>query len=123
MWGGGLPNTKQLGDVGERIAEAFLVLKGYEILRRNFRYAGREIDLLAQKGNRLIAVEVRLRRNARFGHAVESIDQRKLSRIRVALEGALRDRGSLLKPQIDVVLIDLEERLSRMIVTHLEAVS
>ncbi len=123
MWGGGLPNTKQLGDVGERIAEAFLVLKGYEILRRNFRYAGREIDLLVQKGNRLIAVEVRLRRNTRFGHAVESIDQKKLSRIRVALEGALRDRGSLLKPQIDVVLIDLEERLSRMIVTHLEAVS
>lgn len=118
-----MPNTKQLGDVGERIAEAFLVLKGYEILRRNFRYAGREIDLLVQKGNRLIAVEVRLRRNTRFGHAVESIDQKKLSRIRVALEGALRDRGSLLKPQIDVVLIDLEERLSRMIVTHLEAVS
>jgi putative endonuclease len=123
MGSGGVASTRQVGDVGERIAEAFLVLKGYEILRRNFRYAGREIDLVARKGSRLIAVEVRLRRSARFGCAVESIDQRKLARLRVALEGALRERGLPLKPQIDVVLIDLEDRLMRMVVTHIEAVS
>jgi putative endonuclease len=116
-------NTKQVGEVGERIAEAFLSLKGYEILRRNFRYAGREIDLLARKDSHLVAVEVRLKRGSRFGHAVESIDRRKLARVRVALEGALKERKSPLKPRIDLVMIDLEDRLTRMVITHIEGVS
>jgi putative endonuclease len=115
-------SSKQLGDLGERIAEAFLILKGYEVLRRNFRYAGREIDLLVQKDSRLIAVEVKLRRNAHFGRAVEAVDQRKLARIRLALEGALRGAGASLTPQIDVVLIDLEKHQSEMVVRHIEAV-
>jgi len=120
-----MTNTKQVGDLGERIAETFLVLKGYEILRRNFRYAGREIDLLVRKNQSLIAVEVKLRRGNRFGRAAESIDRRKIARIRTALEGALAGaQGSRvqLRPRIDVVAIDLEDDLSEMVVRHIEAI-
>jgi putative endonuclease len=118
----GMASTKKVGDLGERIAETFLVLKGYGILRRNYRYAGREIDLLVQKDGELVAVEVKLRRGSRFGRAAESIDRRKLARIRLALEGALADTRSALKPRIDAIVIDLEEGLSEMVVRHIEAV-
>jgi len=117
-----MASTKEVGDLGERIAETFLVLKGYDILRRNFRYAGREIDLLVQKDGELVAVEVKLRRGSRFGRAVESIDRRKLARIRLALEGALAGKRSTLRPRIDAIVIDVEEGLSEMVVRHIEAV-
>ncbi|MFQ5510957.1 MAG: YraN family protein [Candidatus Krumholzibacteriia bacterium] len=117
-----MANTRQVGELGERIAEWFLRLKGYDILRRNYRFAGREIDLLARKGPRLIAVEVKLRRGGRYGAAVEAVDQRKLTRIRTALCGAVRDGHESLEPQIDVVVIDLPEALDEMTVRHIEAV-
>jgi len=114
-------NTKHVGDLGERIAEAYLELKGYQILRRNLRCAGREIDLLVRRGSRLVAVEVKLRRTRRFGRAIEAIDQRKLARIRVALQGVLAGIKEPMRPQIDVVLIDLEQS-HHMVVRHIEAV-
>jgi putative endonuclease len=118
----GVASTKEIGGLGERIAETFLVLKGYSILRRNFRYAGREIDLLVQKDGTLVAVEVKLRRGSRFGRAAESIDRRKLARIRLALQGALAGARGAPRPRIDVIVIDIEEGLSEMVVRHIEAV-
>ena len=115
-------NTRAIGDLGERIAESFLVLKGYDIVRRNFRYAGREIDLLARRGKQLVAVEVKLRRGSQFGHAVEAVDRRKLARIQTALTAVLARSEEPLSPQVDLVVIDLDERLSQMIVRHIEAV-
>ena len=55
-------NRRKRGELGERIASAFLAVKGYEILQSNFRYAGREIDIVARDGGTLVAVEVKLRR-------------------------------------------------------------
>ena len=52
-------NTKRIGFLGERIAESFLVIKGYRVLRRNYTFAGREIDLLVRDDSQLIAVEER----------------------------------------------------------------
>lgn len=115
-------NTRRLGDMGERVAEHFLVLKGYRVLKRNYRYAGREIDLLVRTDTELVAVEVKLRRGDRFGHAAEAIDARKLNRLRVALAGALDQSREPLRPRVDVVTIDFDNKLESMTVRHLEAV-
>ena len=115
-------NTRELGRLGERIAESFLVLKGFEVVRRNIVYAGREIDLLARKGTLLVAVEVKLRRGESFGRAVEAVDRRKLVRVRQALEGVLGGTAQPLVPRVDVVVIDVDSDMSRMIVQHIEAV-
>lgn len=42
-------HTKELGDLGERIACEYLVKKGYKILCRNYRINLGEIDIVAQK--------------------------------------------------------------------------
>jgi putative endonuclease len=117
----GVVNKRHIGTLGERIAEAFLMLKGHRIVRRNYRFAGREIDLLTRKDDRLVAVEVKLRRGRLFGTAVEAINPRQLERIRVALAGALG--RSHLRPQVDAVVIDITDDATEMIVRHLEAVS
>jgi putative endonuclease len=121
MMGGGEVDKRRIGTLGERIAEAFLLLKGYKVLRRNYRVAGREIDLLTRKDDRLVAVEVKLRRGNRFGAAVQAIDSRKIGRIRFALAAALSE--SELRPQVDAVVIDLTDDSTEMVLRHLEAVA
>jgi len=54
---------KDLGDVGEKIAEKYLRNKGYKILDKNFRYSKfGELDIIAQKGNDIIFFEVKTRK-------------------------------------------------------------
>ncbi len=116
-------NTRTAGELGERIACAFLELKGYEVLERNFRYARREIDLVARDRGDIVAVEVKMRRGERFGRAAEAISRRKIERIQLALAGLVRNSGSGLRPRIDVVAIDVSESRDRMIVEHYVGVS
>jgi putative endonuclease len=115
-------NTRRRGELGERIAESFLKLKGFEILRRNLVYAGREIDLLARTASFVVAVEVKLRCGTPFGGAIEAVDRRKLQRVREALTGIVRDGQSRLAPRVDVVVIDADADWSQMIVRHIESV-
>jgi len=116
-------STRATGELGERIAAAFLKLKGFEIVDANVRVARREVDLVARDGDAIVAVEVKLRWGRRFGAAVEAIDERKLARIRVALSGIARELGGAGSPRIDVVTIDVDESGDRMSVEHYVGVS
>ena len=81
-------NSKQLGILGEKIAEKYLKNKGYEILDKNysFRISGNpqkgEIDIVAKKSDIISFVEVKLLRNpAMLISPEEKVDfwkQRKL---------------------------------------------
>jgi len=54
---------KDLGDIGEKIAEKYLKDKDYKILDRNFRYSKLgELDIIAQRGNDIIFCEVKTRK-------------------------------------------------------------
>ncbi|SDC61055.1 putative endonuclease [Desulfurella multipotens] len=65
----------------EHRAVSYLKAQGYVVLLRNFKYKGGEIDIIAKKGNVLIFVEVKGRRNLSFGSAKEAVDQNKQKRI------------------------------------------
>ena len=70
--------NKALGNKGEEIASSFLVEKGFELLKRNYRiYRVGEIDIIAKKENLIIFVEVKTRNINHFGGALYSITQRK----------------------------------------------
>jgi len=111
-------DTRASGRLGEQIAAAFLVLKGCEVVDRNFWYGRREIDLVVRDGDAIVAVEVKMRRGTRFGRAAESIDNRKLARVRRALAGVVRGSGFTGSPRVDVVAIDMSDSHDRMVVEH-----
>lgn len=51
----------KMGKIAESKCEAYLVAMGWEILARNWRIRGGELDLVARDGSSLVFVEVRYR--------------------------------------------------------------
>jgi len=69
------------GEQAERLAEKFLHDQGLVLIMRNFRCKTGEIDLVMQQGITLVFVEVRLRSDASFGSAADSVDFRKRKKL------------------------------------------
>ena len=74
-------NTVLIGRAGEDMACRYLLKNGYQILKRNYRAAGGEIDIIAKKGSHLAFVEVKSRRNTEFGYAAEAVNYAKQKKI------------------------------------------
>lgn len=75
-------NYKQrIGTQGEDLACDFLQKKGYAILERNFRFGKKEIDIIAQKDNTIIFVEVKAGYSKNFGEPQERVTKRKQKQI------------------------------------------
>ncbi|GAB6068528.1 YraN family protein [Methylothermus subterraneus] len=72
---------KSLGRAAEDYALAFLERQGLKLVERNWRCRYGEIDLIFQDRATLVFAEVRCRRSARFGGALESVDKHKQTRL------------------------------------------
>lgn len=97
---------QQHGDAAEQQAAQFLQQHGLDILTRNYRCRGGEIDLIAQDGDTLVFVEVRARRNAHYGGAAASITPRKQQRLLYAARHYLMHLPTEPLCRFDAVLID-----------------
>lgn len=93
-------NSYQLGFEYEQRAADYLINNGYQILDRNFRSHKGEIDLIALDPNRCpVFVEVKYRRNNRFGSPGEAVDARKQLRICQTAVRYLKGRPSAFRGQ------------------------
>ena len=80
-----MASHNDLGTWGEQEATDFLLQKGYTILERDWKSGHRDIDIIAQKGDVLVFVEVKTRRNRLFTNPEEAIDYMKLRNLRAAI--------------------------------------
>lgn len=85
-------STHQKGKKAEGRAAAFLRLKGYRILERNYRVGQGEIDLIAAKGGLLVFVEVKARRGTAQGTPLEAVTSHKVRRLSAAAAHYLASR-------------------------------
>ncbi len=76
--------TKTKGDKGENLAVELLLSKGYEIIKRNYRYGKGEIDIIAKDPAEegLVFIEVKSRSTLEFGYPVESITPNKVKQLK-----------------------------------------
>lgn len=78
------------GRSSEQQTVDYLKQKGFDILEQNFQYYGRgrgrkgEIDIIATKDNKLHIIEVKARRNQKFGHPLSQITPAKVAHLRQA---------------------------------------
>lgn len=101
-------NKQELGRYGEEQARKWFIDSGFTILEQNYRTRFGEIDLIVQKGNEVIFVEVKTRRNADFGFPEESVTARKLDHLQKAASIYLAESETNLQPRFDVLSILLE---------------
>jgi len=74
-------STWQKGREGEKRAERFLCERGYKVVARNFRSRRGEIDIVVEKGDRIVFVEVKNWDYLDTADLEYSIDRRKQQRI------------------------------------------
>jgi putative endonuclease len=92
-----------LGDRGERAAARRLRAEGMRILRRGYRTANGEIDLIARDGDTVVFVEVKARRR---GQPAEAVTLEKQRRLTLAALHFLKRYGLLeVRSRFDVVAV------------------
>ena len=103
-------NRQEVGKLGEKLARKFLKKRGYHIRETNFRCREGEIDIIAQKKDCLVFIEVRTKSNSDFGTPEESITLAKKKRL-IALASAYINTHQSLSSlwRIDVVAIEIDQ--------------
>jgi putative endonuclease len=81
-------------------------LRGYRVVGRNVRVAGREVDLVARRGGTLVVCEVKARRTGARGSAVEAVAPAQRRRLRQAAEVLLARDPSAARVRLDLIAVD-----------------
>ncbi len=100
----GIVSRQELGRAGEELAAERLSRDGFRILERRWRRAGAEIDIVCERGEQVVFVEVKTRRGEGFGTPAEAVTATKRRRMARAALIYLVRRGWLDRPcRFDVV--------------------
>lgn len=104
-------NTRAVGTDKEETACQYLTQNGVRIKERNFRCRQGEIDAIGYEGEYLVFFEIKYRKGAAKGSAVEAVDYRKQKKIcRVAdYYRMMHECPDNLPIRFDVVAIDGNE--------------
>jgi len=74
-------DRRGIGSHWEERAAAYLQAQGLVVLERGYRCRLGEIDIIASESDTLVFVEVRFRRNRRFGSASETVGAIKQTKL------------------------------------------
>lgn len=125
-------NSRQLGELGEKIAEKFLIKKGYKILDKNYisRFVTGpqrgEVDIIAKKGEVISFIEVKTLADKGFFVAPEAkVDFQKQRRIEKMAESWLMEKKiSFETPwQIDLVAIKINQESKKAKINHFKNIN
>ena len=97
-----MSTTQLLGRFGEAAVAAYLRAQGCRIVAANYRSRFGEIDLIAEDGDFLCFVEVKLRKSGRFAEAREFVTVSKQEKLRITAELYLSEHANELQPRFDV---------------------
>lgn len=97
--------SKKTGDKGEQIAVNHLRKKGYTILDVNWRDHYLELDIIAQKDNFLVIIEVKTGNSITFGEPHEWVTRKKQMRIIKAANAYVLEHNIQTETRFDIVAV------------------
>lgn len=102
-----MPTAKtDRGNAAEAAACRYLEKQGLKLIARNYRTRFGEIDLVMRDTEMLVFVEVRFRRNERFGGAAASVDSRKQAKLlKAAADYLANHRCGQIPVRFDIVAL------------------
>lgn len=101
-------NRRDRGDAAEDLARGHLEARGLHLVERNYHCRHGEIDLVMRDGTDLVFVEVRYRRDRRFGGAAASVDWHKRRKLIAAAQQYLQAKAPKANARFDVVAVEAE---------------
>lgn len=101
-----MPNNSSAGRGGEDRAAAYLEEHGYNIVQKNVRLPGGEIDLVCKDGETIVFIEVKLRNTATFGSALQAVDRKKRATLRRLASDYLQFIAPTARARFDIVALD-----------------
>ena len=109
----------ELGKQGEKAAEDFLLSKGYKIRHKNWKLGKYELDIVAEKDDTLVVIEVKTRSSNFFGNPEEFVGKAKIKRTIDAAHHYIEIYDSQLETRFDIVSI-LKNLDGKFSVEHIE---
>lgn len=120
--------TQKIGEIGENIAVKFLVKHGFSILDRNYTKKWGELDIVAEKNNKIYFIEVKsVSQNNVYNVNRETLDQyrpeenmhpRKMKRIARTIQTYILSKSvpENKEWQVDllVVFLDIENKKAKV---------
>lgn len=99
----------ELGKQGEQLAKEFLAGKGYVIVEQNYRYLKAEVDIIARKGDTLVAVEVKTRSSSSFGDPQDFVNDKKIKLLVTAMDHYVVERALDVEVRFDIIAIIIQQ--------------
>lgn len=108
----------ELGEKGEQLAVEFLQKEGYTILEKNWRFKKAEVDIIAQKKDMLVSVEVKTRTSNYFGNPQDFVNQKKIQLLVEAINEYVISKDLDVEVRFDIIAIIQNKSTTQ--IEHLE---
>jgi len=99
----------ELGKKGEKIAQNFLQTQGYKILATNWRFGKAEIDIIAQKEQILVVVEVKTRSSEHYGKPEIFVNKKKMTLLLEAINHYVEENNIEDEIRFDIISIIINQ--------------
>lgn len=108
----------ELGKKGEQLAIDYLVKNGYTIVEKNYCFQKAEVDIIAQKKDVLVVVEVKTRSTSYFGNPQDFVNPKKIRLLVTAIDNYINERGLDVEVQFDIIAIIKQQ--NKFVIEHIE---
>ncbi len=102
-------NSVEIGNIGEDYVCSYLIKQGFEIVERNYRIRGGEIDIIAVNDEYIIFVEVKSRKPHSMVGGFEAVNRRKQELIIKTAQDFCLKHPNMLQPRFDTAQVIVAE--------------
>ena len=103
-------NLGKIGKTAEDKTAAYLRKNGFKVIKRNYSCRFGEIDIIAEKGEFIVFVEVKARKQNSIVSPLEAVDSKKFQRIMLTAEDYISKTNCELQPRFDIAQVTVSEK-------------
>ncbi|MEG0928225.1 YraN family protein [Chryseobacterium sp.] len=113
-----MADHNDFGKKAEDMAADYLQKNGYKVIARNFRFQKAEIDIIAEKEDLIIIVEVKARSTDAFMLPQEAVTRTKIKSIVTAANHYLEETEKQNEVRFDIISV-LPDENKDLIIDHI----
>lgn len=113
-----MADHNDFGKIAEDMAADYLQKNGYKVIARNFRFQKAEIDIIAEKDDLTVIVEVKARSTDAFMLPQEAVTKTKIKSIVTAANHYLEEFDKDNEVRFDIISV-LPDEKRNLIIDHI----